>query len=119
MPFRPDVEARRSAMGRTEDYSRFLRVLVAEHPGMIVHDARESGYDASYFVDPIHLNVRGAAALSADLGRAIRAQLDGPAVATASRWTTLPAPHTLLSQVPIEDFAGSLGIVQGAAIRRR
>ena len=54
-------------------------------------DARESGYPASVFVDPIHLDSRGTLALSADVAAVLRDDLDRPGEPRPpKRWVRLP-----------------------------
>jgi hypothetical protein len=67
-PFIPSVHERRSAAGLETLYEAFIDRLTQEYPGLEVFDARGSCSDDDLHVDPIHLDVGGAIALSRALG---------------------------------------------------
>ncbi|MDX2037356.1 MAG: hypothetical protein SFX72_11955 [Isosphaeraceae bacterium] len=67
-PFIPSVHERRRAAGLETSYERFIDRLTQEFPGLEVFDARDSCSDDDLHVDPIHLDVGGAIALSRALG---------------------------------------------------
>lgn len=90
-PSVPQIRERRRETGAEEKYSAFVRSLQDQAPGLTVLDARDSAYPASVFVDPVHLDARGAVALSDDVASALRRDLDGPRQASPSkRWVRLP-----------------------------
>jgi hypothetical protein len=97
MPPSVEVQARRDRCGADTAYEAFVRSVLAEHPTLTVIDGRRSGYDHTVHYDPIHLDRRGAAALTADVShvvdRHIRSRSGGP------RWEALPAYHDR----PIDD----------------
>ncbi len=93
-PLSTEVRARRDLRGADASYSRFARAALESHPDLTVLDARGSGYD-SVHVDAIHIDRRGAAALTADLASVVADRLRGDH--TAGRWVELPP------------FAGRLG----------
>jgi hypothetical protein len=98
-PVTPEIQRRRNESGADEKYSRFAREIAARHPGVVVLDARPSGYGHTRFVDPIHLTGKGALALSADVAEAIAH--DGP------RWVTLPAYRDRTPGRPFEEVEQS------------
>jgi len=112
-PASPAVTARRVAAGADAKHTAFVREMVARHPGVVVLDARRSGYDGSKFVDPIHLTGRGALALSAVVAEAIGSS---PSVA----WVDLPPYRDAPRRGPFEDVDQSRGAeLAGAPPERR
>ena len=87
-PLSPDVHALRKLNGTDDAYTRFARLALGRHPGVVVLDARRSGYEGSVYIDPIHLDHRGARVLTGDLARVVADRLKdrGP----APRWVDLP-----------------------------
>ena len=75
-PTSPAVAARRDEIGAEAAYTRFVKTVVARHPGVAVVDARDSSYPLEAFFDSTHLNRDGAVTLSADLADAIARRLD-------------------------------------------
>jgi hypothetical protein len=66
-PVTPRFQARRDELGLEESHTRFIRSIQANHPNLTVIDSRHAGFDHSQFIDPLHLDCEGAAALSARL----------------------------------------------------
>jgi hypothetical protein len=93
-PLAPALLARRGQTGAEEGYTAFLRSLRQHDPTLTVLDARPSGYPPSVFVDPIHLDRRGATALSAAVSGILRDDLnrraDEPPRRPPGRWVVLP-----------------------------
>jgi hypothetical protein len=85
-PMAPGVRDRRLARGADEAYGRFARSLAARHPGVMVLDARASGYDDSVHIDHLHLDERGALALSDD----VAATLIPSSPRSPASWVDLP-----------------------------
>ena len=75
-------------------------------------DAQRSGYGASVFLDPAHLDRQGACTLSADVGDLLRARVG---IGTGRRWIALPAYRDLATGVPMVNLAES----QVALAKRR
>ncbi len=98
-PVTPEIQRRRDESGADEKYSRFARAIAARHPGVVVLDARPSGYDHTRFVDPIHLTGKGGLALSADVAEAMAR--GGPA------WVTLPRYRDRTPARPFEEVEQS------------
>ncbi len=97
-PNHPAIEAEVLASGYDAEAARFVREVQGRHPGAVaVIDARRSGFGANEFSDGIHLNRRGALALSALLGEAIR----GPVA--ADRWVALDRGRVDRVDLSIED----------------
>ncbi len=59
-------EVSRPHICQSEEACR-ARLATERHPDVVVLDARHSGYDGSVFVDPVHLDRRGAEVLTVDL----------------------------------------------------
>ncbi len=112
-PAAPSVIERRSRLGLDGVESQFVRSWQREYSNIIVADARQSEYDRSLFVDPVHLAVGGAGVLSADLADLI-------AAGSRDRWASLPKYADRPAVPPLEHTLDSLGVVQsgGAAVRR-
>lgn len=85
-PMAPGVRDRRLARGADQAYGRFARSVAARHPGVVVLDARASGYDDSVHIDHLHLDERGALALSDD----IAATLTPSSPRSSALWVDLP-----------------------------
>jgi hypothetical protein len=87
-PVVPRFQARREELGLEASYLQFARTLADRHRNLFVLDARHAGFDHSRFIDPLHLNRRGAIELTervAGLLASLRA-----ARVTGSRWVRLP-----------------------------
>lgn len=110
-PVSPELQARREATGAEAGYLTFVRTFQSRYPHLTVVDGRHSGYDASAFVDATHLDGRGAATLTAELGT-ILGRADAPEVARASRWVDLPPYRPDPSPLPLEDVEESRAIVK-------
>ena len=102
-PLAPQVQARRERSGADAKYVRFVRGLQAGHGGLTVLDARHAGYDPAVFVDPIHLDGRGAVTLTADVADRLRHDAAG----SRSRWVELPRYRPRAADVPLEDVEQS------------
>ena len=87
-PLAPEVRARRFVRGSDAAYERFVRDVAARHPNAVVLDARGSAYDGNAFIDPLHLDRRGAGVLTGDI--AARLAEDLGARVQVTRWVTLP-----------------------------
>jgi hypothetical protein len=103
-PFVPQLQTRRIETGADAKYEAFVRSLQAEFPGLTVLDARDSGFPAEVFIDAIHLDARGAAALSLGVAEALRDDLAG---AAPSRWIKLPRYRPVLLPEGAEDVETS------------
>ena len=104
-PLPPAVLTRRGQSGAEAKFNEYVRSLQSIYPGLTVLDARTSGYGHEVFVDPSHLDVRGAFTLSADVADALRADLDSRPV--AGRWVDLPAYRPMPAAVALEDVEQS------------
>jgi len=103
-PVTPELQARREQKGLDALYARFARSFLDRYPNLVVLDARRSGYGASVFLDPAHLDRQGACTLSADVGDLLRARVG---IGTGRRWIALPAYRDLATRVPMEDLSES------------
>ena len=88
LPLSPEIHASRAVAGSDEAYSRFARAALDRHPDVVVLDARRSGYDGSVYVDALHLDHRGAKALTDDVAALVVDRLKHEA--PAPRWLDLP-----------------------------
>jgi hypothetical protein len=92
-PMVPQLSERRLKTGAEAKYEAFIRTLQDEFPGLTVLDGRSSGYPPSAFIDPVHLNARGALAVSEGVGSVLRRDLDGRGPVEPRRWVRLPDYH--------------------------
>ena len=88
-PLAPEAHARRQLRGSDAAYDRLVRSRLGRFPGVVVLDARGSGYGDSVHVDHIHLDRVGAAVLSADLADVVAGRPGAAPV--VGRWVHLPA----------------------------
>ena len=85
-PVIPKLQARSEELGLEAAQERLLRGFQPRYPGLTVIDARRMGFGHDLFIDPLHLNRRGAAALTG----AIAAALGDPRRPGATdRWVVL------------------------------
>lgn len=105
-PIRPDVEAGFESLGIADGYTQFVRELVAGRSNVLVLDARGSGYGSDLFADPIHLNVRGATALSVELAR----RLELRETVEEVRWLPLPPALAKVDDYAIEDLDQTIAV---------
>lgn len=104
-PFVPALQARRERSGVEARYMKLVQSALAKHPEVTLLDARHAGYGAGLFVDPSHLDRRGAVALST----AVASLLSRPPqqLASASRWLELPQYTPQEPRLPLEDLEQS------------
>ncbi len=101
-PFGPEVQARRDSGGRDAEYEAFVRKVRQKHPNVIVLDARRRGYGDDVHIDPIHLDLRGASALSRDLADLLARPPD-----RLTSWTQMPPFREPSPGGPLEDVEQS------------
>lgn len=104
-PLSPGVQARRDELALDEPFDRLVRDVQARFPSVTIVDARRAGYTADVFVDAVHLDRDGAAALTADLASVIAADRAGEA---ASQFVRLPTYRPREINGPIEDLEESV-----------
>lgn len=78
-PFSPRVTEGRRRVGSDRAFTRFVVAILARYPGVTLADARDGGYPHRVFRDSVHLDARGATALSASLGDALASSRPGAA----------------------------------------
>ena len=98
----PPTNPQSPRQGLETSYTAFVKSVKAKHPEITILDARHSGYDASVFFDPVHLDVRGAVALSRSIARAISDPSD-----KSPKWIALAKPEFSPGQRLPEDFEQS------------
>jgi hypothetical protein len=103
-PLHPEVHSLRAVQGSDEAYTRFVEVTVSRHPGVMVLDARRSGYDRTLYIDTIHLGRQGAESLSTDLARLLLDRIGHPP--KADRWVQLPRYEPRKAEVADAPSAG-------------
>ena len=107
-PLTPALFARQTSTGSAAKYNAFLRSLQAQNPALTIIDARESGYPAEVFADPIHLNAHGAVTLSTDVAKVLRVDLALAETALlTNRWIRLSNYHEVDMPQNIEDVEQS------------
>ena len=116
LPFSPEVQQKRESLGLDARYSEFVACVREEFKGLTVLDFRRSAYPAEVHDDPIHLNRRGAEALSVDLGRAIDARLGGLLSATT---VAMPPYRPRPLDPDVEDLGQSAVAVESRIAERR
>jgi hypothetical protein len=83
-PISPELLRAREERGLDLAYTRWVESVATRHPEVVVLDGRRSKFEHDVFVDPSHLDYRGAAALSVAVGDEIRRR---PALGS---WVNLP-----------------------------
>jgi hypothetical protein len=116
-PMIPSLQFLREQIGRDGAYTAFVKKMQGKYPGMVVLDARHSGYQHPVFFDAAHLDYPGAVTFSAEVGRILRASLP-PAIGDP-RWVDLPAYRDRAIDAPLEDMAQSSKAVEASATIRR
>ena len=71
--------------GRDAEYVGFVKSIQADYPQVVVLDARHSGYGPETLQDLMHLEMRGAVAISRDLASILRRD-----PASLSNWEIMP-----------------------------
>ncbi len=108
-PVVPDLQIRRESLGLDAAYDRFAQRIQRKYTRLVVLDARRSGYEAPVFGDAAHLDVPGAMALSAEVGRIIKAgRVDST---TEPRWVALPKYRDQPNEARLEDIAQSARVI--------
>ena len=87
-PLCPEAHTRRACRGADAAYDQLVRAKLAHYPGLVVLDARTSGYDDSVHIDHIHLDRVGASVLSGDIATVLKHKWEP--VATPGAWVKLP-----------------------------
>jgi hypothetical protein len=113
LPVTPEGQARREQVGSDARYSRFVERVHAKFPEVTVIDVRHSGYDVPVFADAMHLDRRGATALTTDLAAIIARGQSGP------RRQVLPAFRDRPDDRSLEDTSQTAWLLEHRALRRR
>jgi hypothetical protein len=104
--------------GDEQLYVDFVRREQARYRNVVVLDARDSGFERSVFVDGVHLDRDGAAALSAGISQALRQSMN-EAESARTNWIKVPAFNDQTLQVAIEDVGQSREAVKSLGWRKR
>jgi hypothetical protein len=116
-PTVPEVQARHERAGTDRAFTRFARQLQGRFPNVVVLDARAAGYPPSVFIDPTHLDCRGAALFTDDLAPIIGRSLADPS--TSPRWAALPPYRDRPIDIDLEDVEQSARIIAAGSVRTR
>ena len=121
-PLSPTLQSRRDQSGADELHERFLKSIVARHPGTVtVLDARRAGYPAAFFADATHLNSRGALALSRTVASAVaKREASREPPSTRLGWVLLDPPGASTDEWAdaLEDIEESKRIVNPELVTR-
>jgi len=117
-PIMPGLQATVDRGTDDARYDAFVRRMLARHPDVVVVDGRHANFPASVFIDVVHLDRRGAFALSDGVARVV-----GPRLAAGAKgpaWLPLPSYGDRPEDVPLEDVAQSSMVrpAPGDAVRR-
>jgi hypothetical protein len=70
-PNRTDPAGAAHGAAMQSAYDAFIRAVQTDFPDLVIVDARREAYPQSAFLDPVHLNVRGASQLSRSLAERV------------------------------------------------
>lgn len=87
-PTHPDWQLRRERLQVDGPYTRFVREMTADRPGVVVVDGRHADYPAWALTDPTHLNARGATEVTEALAEILAPWLAGET--GLPNWVDLP-----------------------------
>jgi hypothetical protein len=111
-PLNPVAQALLERGDQEVRYLGLLRNLQREFPNVTVLDARHCTYEPAVFCDTVHLNRRGATALSRDMGALMASLLANHG--QLPRWVELPRFAERAEPLPVEDLAQSRIALQTA-----
>jgi hypothetical protein len=111
-PYTPPIQELREQLGQDAEITRFTASLRSSFPESTVLDARRSGYDSALFWDGmVHLDARGAVALSAEVAGVLKRHF---ATGKRSGWVDLPPYRDPESAYPVEDIEQSATALRAA-----
>ncbi len=106
-PLSPLAQKHTEENGFEASQTHFFRSLQGRHPGLQVADARRSHYGAElHYMDPLHLNHRGATALSDDLAVVIERVIARQPL-PPDGWVSLPSFDARPRGIDLEDIDDS------------
>ena len=117
MPLSPGVQAKYEQSGLDGRYTAWLRKLQGRFPNFQVLDWRHAGYGPLAFMDALHLNSTGAAAVASALGSHLHRVNRGEI--TPRLWTIMPGYESRIRAVAVEASSQSDALLRAAASRRR
>jgi hypothetical protein len=118
-PTSPAHLARTERNGIDARYAAFVRETQARFPNVVVVDGRRAGYRRDVFSDQIHLDRRGASALSEAVASFIGPRLAGIGPSHAPRWVELPPYGVRPEGVTLEDVEQSMAASRASGDRLR
>ncbi len=117
-PMLPAIEERHHEVGLSDLTTQLSRRMQEAYPNLIVVDGRHQGYDAQAFCpDAVHLNRRGANALSRDLAAIIRHHFSEST--TVQSWVSLLPYRPGSLDTDLEDLTRSRTVLREAKAVRR
>jgi hypothetical protein len=115
-PFPPGHQAQYDWTHGEKNYLQLVRRLVERYPRLTVIDGRHADYPATVFIDPVHLDRTGAAALSESLA-SVLVRNPGP---DGARWVDLARFRVSSREAGLEDtFQSAVAVQTGRGTSRR
>jgi hypothetical protein len=113
-PLVPALESLRASHGLSARYDAFVCQVLRKFHNVTVLDARRSDFQNADFADTVHLNRRGAVALSSRVAE----HIDRGWVTSAAdaRWFDLPADRPAIPEIVLEDHSRSLELISSARV---
>jgi hypothetical protein len=116
-PFAPGLQIEREKKGLDALYRQFVGGWQDRFPNLTVIDGLRSGYKNATFIDAMHFDWQGAYAFSTDVAAVVGNRLSDPN--GGLRWLRLPDYRDPTPEIPLEDFARSVAIVNQRESSRR
>ena len=117
MPLSPGVQTKYEQSGLDKRYVAWLEKLQGRFPNFRVLDWRHASYGPLAFMDALHLNSTGAAAVAAALGSHLN-QVNRGEIAPQP-WTIMPPYESRMTAVVVEDSSQSDALLRASVRRRR
>jgi len=89
-PVLEGIQSQREQNGLDARYAQLISRMQARFPGLTVLDGRHARYAVNVFFDPLHLDRRGAAVLSHDVGQMLERRLSERQGRAQTAWLELP-----------------------------
>jgi hypothetical protein len=100
-PLSPMAQVHNTYHGDDQRFVDFVGRMQASFPNVVVLDGRPSGLDRTFFIDDRHLDLDGAAALTAGIGDVLARRL--PEKQRGPRWIELTKLSTRPGDIAVED----------------
>jgi hypothetical protein len=116
-PVSPGTQAKWERSGNERLFEQFIRSALTRFANVDVVDGRHAGFDRSVFVDGVHLDRDGAAALSLGVADLLRGPL-APGSGKAPRWVSLPHYRASAMDGLVEDYVQTKLAMAAAGAKR-